>query len=283
MDKILFKEITKKALPNIKDRWYPIYFEYGKLNVDNYGLIFVDNEGEKTKIPVSMISTILLGPGTSVTHEAIKTASETKTSIQWVGEESLYYYANGKAPMATNKNLLQQIKLYSKYKLDVMKRMYEFRYPDENLSKVTLVNTLRGKEGHNVKNLYQTLSDKYGVGWDGRWSTDQIQSPDKINELITRMNQHLYSLCLSVVNSLGYSPFVGFFHSNSPIPFIYDIADLYKAEYTIEASFRWLSDNYDLDLTKENVFRLFVETAEEGKLIQKIPKDLQNMMKDFPR
>jgi CRISPR-associated protein Cas1 len=36
---------------------------------------------------------------------------------------------------------------------------------------------------------------------------------------------------------MGYSPHIGFIHSGSPLPFVYDLADLYKEDLCIDLAF----------------------------------------------
>ena len=36
---------------------------------------------------------------------------------------------------------------------------------------------------------------------------------------------------------MGYSPHIGFIHSGSPLPFVYDLADLYKEHLCIDLAF----------------------------------------------
>ena len=47
----------------------------------------------------------------------------------------------------------------------------------------------------------------------------------------------LYSVCQAAIYSLGYSSALGFVHTGKMLSFVYDIADLYKAETTIPAAF----------------------------------------------
>ena len=60
---------------------------------------------------------------------------------------------------------------------------------------------------------------------------------DITNKILTAANTALYSITLSVVISMGFSPHIGFIHTGSPLPFIYDIADLYKAELCVDFAF----------------------------------------------
>ena len=57
------------------------------------------------------MSCLLLGPGTSVTHEAINTAVAANCSISWVGEDSLLFYAAGFLPTANTRNFKKQMLL----------------------------------------------------------------------------------------------------------------------------------------------------------------------------
>jgi len=47
----------------------------------------------------------------------------------------------------------------------------------------------------------------------------------------------LNSLCHAAIVSGGYSPALGFIHTGRQLSFVYDIADLYKTEFTIPTAF----------------------------------------------
>ncbi|MCX7647228.1 MAG: CRISPR-associated endonuclease Cas1, partial [Elusimicrobiales bacterium] len=79
---------------------------------------------------------------------------------------------------------------------------------------------------------------KYGVGWKGRsFIPGKFEMSDTTNKILTMANHFLYSLICSIVYSLGYSPHIGFIHSGSPLPFVYDLADLYKEYLSIDLAF----------------------------------------------
>lgn len=44
-------------------------------------------------------------------------------------------------------------------------------------------------------------------------------------------------MCHAAIVSLGYSPGLGFIHTGKQLSFVYDVADLYKAETTIPVAF----------------------------------------------
>ena len=67
-------------------------------------------------------------------------------------------------------------------------------------------------------------------------------------------------------------PSLGFVHDSGTLPFIYDVADLYKHLTSIPAAF--LAVRQDPKDDGELVRKLFKERVEEERLLQRIPKDL---------
>ena len=55
----------------------------------------------------------------------------------------------------------------------------------------------------------------------------------------------LYGIVHSVIIALGCSPGLGFIHSGHELSFVYDIADLYKAQITIPIAFQITSEEPD--------------------------------------
>lgn len=82
-------------LPKIRERYPFIYLEHGRLEVDDSSVKWISAEGHILPIPAATIQAILLGPGTSITHEAIKVLASLNTTVCWVGEDSLMFYAVG--------------------------------------------------------------------------------------------------------------------------------------------------------------------------------------------
>nr|MDQ6120629.1 hypothetical protein [Klebsiella pneumoniae subsp. pneumoniae] len=78
-----------------KDKYPFLYLERGRLEIDDSSVKWVDADGNVVPLPVATINTLLLGPGTTVTHEAIKTATAANCAVCWVGEDSLLFYAAG--------------------------------------------------------------------------------------------------------------------------------------------------------------------------------------------
>ena len=81
----LFIPIKCETLPRVSDKYPFLYLERGRLEIDDSSLKWIDAEGDRVRLPVATINTLLLGPGTSITHEAVKTAAAANCSICWVG------------------------------------------------------------------------------------------------------------------------------------------------------------------------------------------------------
>lgn len=155
--------------------------------------------------------------------------------------------------------------------------MFRYRFPDTDISSCK-IKDLMAMEGIRVRNLYEKMADKYNVGWIGRrYEPGRFEMSDTTNKILTASNTALYSLVLSVVISMGYSPYVGFVHSGSPLPFVYDIADLYKADMSIEFAFSMtlkMGGMYDRNLLLDS----FRELAIRNSLLEHISKDIQAVL-----
>jgi len=275
----LLVKITRESLPQVKDKYPFIYLERGRLEVDDSSVKWIDAEGHVVPLPVATLNALLLGPGTTVTHEAIKAATAANCPVCWVGEDSLLFYAAGFLPTADTRNLKLQVGLSAdpKKSLEVARRMFARRFPNADLAGKNL-QEMMGMEGYRVRSLYQQKAEQYQVGWKGRQFTPgKFELSDLANQILTATNAALYGILSSAVHSMGYSPHIGFIHSGSPLPFVYDLADLYKEELCIDLSFaltRELAGRYD----KHKVAAAFRQRVIAMDLLGKIGPDILTML-----
>lgn len=277
--KRLFVRITKDNLPQVKDRYPYIYLEHGRLEVDDSSLKWIDASGNVVRLPVAVLQSIILGPGTTVTHEAIKVASEANCAIAWVGEDSMHFYAFGLSPTADTRNLLQQVKLAADpvAALQVARRMYSRRFPDVDLSKLTL-QQMMGMEGVRVRALYAQKAQEYGVVWEGRrFEPGKFNHSNITNQILTACNASLYGIICSCLHSCGFSPHIGFIHSGSPLPFVYDLADLYKSTLCIDLAFQ-LTKKLEAGYDKTVVADAFRSKVLETELLKHLIPDTYEML-----
>ena len=275
----LFVKITRESLPQVKDKYPFLYLERGRLEIDDSSVKWIDADNQVVPLPVATLNALLLGPGTTVTHDAIKTAVAANCAVCWVGEDSLLFYAAGFVPTADTRNLKRQVELSAdpEKSLAVARRLYARRFPDADLADRNL-KEMMGMEGHRVRSLYQQKAERYQVGWKGReFTPGKFDLSDITNQVLTAANAALYGILCSAVHALGYSPHIGFIHSGSPLPFIYDLADLYKEHLCIDLAFaltRDMAGRYD----KHRVSSAFRQRVIEMDLLARVAEDIAAML-----
>jgi CRISPR-associated protein Cas1 len=275
----LFVKVTRESLPQVKDKYPFLYLERGRLEIDDSSVKWIDSENHVVPLPVATLNALLLGPGTTVTHDAIRTVVSANCAVCWVGEDSLLFYAAGFLPTADTRNLKQQIELSAnpQKSLEVARRMYARRFPDAELSGKNL-KEMMGMEGYRVRALYQQKAEEYQVGWKGRTFTPgKFDLSDITNQVLTASNAALYGILCSAVHSMGYSPHIGFIHSGSPLPFVYDLSDLYKEDLCIDLAFaltRDMAGRYD----KHKVSAAFRQRVIEMDLLAKLADDIPDVL-----
>lgn len=228
-----------QALPQIKDRMTFLYLERCTLGRQD-GAITVTDERGIVQIPAAAISVLLLGPGTRVTHRAMELMGDAGVGAVWVGEHGVRYYAHGRALTARTKLLQKQAELVSNTRkhLAVVRKMYQLRFPEEDVSQLTM-QQLRGREGSRVRSVYRKMAQETGVPWNGRlYRPEDFASGDLVNQALSAGHACLYGLAHAVIVALGCAPGLGFVHIGQEGSFVYDVADLYKAEVTIPIAFR---------------------------------------------
>lgn len=275
----LFVKVTRESLPQIQDKYPFLYLERGRLEIDDSSVKWIDADNNVVPLPVATLNTLLLGPGTTVTHEAIKTATAANCAVSWVGEDSLLFYAAGFMATADTRNLKRQIALAAddSQALEVARHMFRKRFPDADLADKSL-KSMMGMEGNRVRALYQQKAEHYGVGWKGRqFVPGKFEFSDLTNQILTASNAALYGILCSAVHAMGYSPHIGFIHSGSPLPLVYDLADLYKEPLCIDLAFyltREMAGRYD----KHKVATEFRKRVIQLDLLKQVSTDINELM-----
>lgn len=268
-------------LSHFKNRWTPIFLEHGKLHVFGSSLRWIDKDGNHLHIPSAECSVIMLGPGTSITHEAIHIASESNMLLFWVGQDGFKLYSFGINPTNNNKNLLKQIEYFQnkKKRENIARKMFLYRFPDIDV-KGKNIQSIMGLEGDMVKNIYASLSSQYGVLWKGRkYDTKNIFLGDCTNYCLNILNVAMYAYCSSCILMMGFSPSIGFIHNNHSLSFSFDIADLFKRETSMELSFRIASSGEEKP-SIDFLIKSLKEIVENKKINEKIVNFLEKIFDD---
>lgn len=263
----------------IEDRVSTLYAERCHVDRDDNAVVLVNKE-RTINVPAALVASLLLGPGTRVTHAAMRLLADSGTAVCWVGERGVRMYAAGLGPSRGASLLIRQAYLVTrpKERLQVARRMYAMRFPDEDVSAATM-QQLRGREGARIKRLYRTEAQRTGVPWSGRQyqAGDAFAAGDDVNRLLSAGHSCLYGLCHAAIVGLGASPALGFVHTGGATSFVLDIADLYKAEYTIPLAFELAA----ADLVDERSMRTeFRDRVADGHLMARVVRDIKGLLVD---
>ncbi|NQT51852.1 type I-E CRISPR-associated endonuclease Cas1 [bacterium] len=228
-------------LPKFRDGLSYLYVEHARVDQDAKAIaLHTQEDGEHvvTPVPIAALNLLMLGPGTSITHAAIRALAENDCLVLWCGEEGVRLYASGIGGTRSAYRLLRQSELAARdrTRLAVVERMYRKRLGP--LPAGLSLQQIRGKEGVRVREAYAATGKATGVPWHGRnYQRDLWQSADPVNRALSAANACLYGLCHAAILAVGYSPAIGFVHTGKQRSFVFDIADLYKAEITIPVAF----------------------------------------------
>jgi CRISPR-associated protein Cas1 len=151
--------------------------------------------------------------------------------------------------------------------------MYGMRFPDEDVTSATM-QQLRGREGARVKKLYRHHSTRTGMPWNGRvYKPGQpFEAGDDVNRLLSAGHSCLYAVCHAAIIGLGASPGLGFVHTGGATSFVLDIADLYKADYTIPLAFDLAAAGRTSERDARTAFR---DRVADGKLMAHVVRDIK--------
>lgn len=270
--------INLQELPRFGDRISYLYVQHARIEQDERAIAIHEPDGT-TQVPIAALAVLMLGPGTTLTHAAVKTLAENNCLVLWTGENAVRFYAQGFGGARHARNIQHQARLVSNEltRLQVVIRMYCHRFSNPVPGNVT-VQQLRGMEGIRVRQSYADAAKAAGIEWHGRsYDRTNWNGADPVNRALSAGNSCLYGLAAAAILSAGYSPALGFIHVGKQLSFVYDIADLYKAEHIIPMAFRVAARNPP---EIERVVRLECRKIfAEARLMDKILPDLAGLLK----
>jgi CRISPR-associated protein Cas1 len=266
-------------LPKFRDALTYLYVEHARIEQDEKSVAVYDAEG-KTPVPAAGLSVLMLGPGTNITHAAVRALADNNCLVIWCGEQNVRFYAIGTGGTRSSAGIIRQAYLVSdeERRLGVVRRMYRMRFR-ECLSPDLTVQQLRGMEGIRVREAYARASRETGVPWTGRhYDRTHWQDADPVNRALSAANSCLYGLCHAAILSVGYSPALGFIHTGKQLSFVYDIADLYKVDLTIPVAFE-VARAEPKELEREVRLRCR-DVFRESRLVQRVVPDIRRALGD---
>lgn len=141
-------------------------------------------------IPLQGVSIILLGPGSTVSHDALRLLAHARTALAAVGEDGVRLYTA--PPMIPDRSGLArlQARIWADDDLRIMtaRRMYALRlgevFPHSDL------NVLRGIEGARMKEIYALQAQRISLPWHGRrYDRGNPMAADLANQAIARRSR----------------------------------------------------------------------------------------------
>lgn len=224
------------------DRHGLIWLERGELCVVDGCLHFSRGKDSLTpqldQIPHQAVSMILLGPGSSVTHDALRLLARHGTLLAAVGQDGVRSYTA--PPLLPDRSDVarRQAELWGnpRRRIAVARRMYALRLgevlPHRDLD------TLRGIEGSRVKTIYRLMADKHGIEWHGRhYDREDPTAADIPNQALNHAATAVQAAAAIAVQALAALPPLGFIHEDSGQSFVLDIADLFRDTVTLQIAF----------------------------------------------
>jgi CRISPR-associated protein Cas1 len=257
------------------DRHGLLYLEYGSLYVEDGTLHFLAatspslQAGDYT-IPYQMVSMIMLGPGSNVSHDALRLMARHGTLLMAVGHCGTRLYTAVPFGPGDSAVARRQVSLWAdaSQRLFIARKMYAKRldevFPEESIS------ALRGMEGARMKVTYQQLALKYQISWKGRrYDRQNPGAADIPNQCINHAATTVEAAAMLAVAATGTVPQLGFIHEDAHIAFCLDIADLFRHSITIPIAFSAAKMiEQDSSLTPDKAVRsLAAEVFKKKKVI----------------
>lgn len=244
------------------DRAGCLYLARGALAARDGTLAFLQGEATPADaldpgdyaIPLQGVSIILLGPGSTVSHDALRLLAHARTALAAVGEDGVRLYTA--PPMIPDRSGLArlQARIWADDDLRIMtaRRMYALRL-GEVLPHADL-NVLRGIEGARMKETYALHAQRIGIRWQGRrYDRADPMVADLPNQALNHAASAVEAAAAIAVCATATIPQLGFIHEDPGQSFVLDVADLYRDSVLIPCAFK--AAKLIADRPSENVER----------------------------
>ncbi|MDA8217739.1 MAG: type I-E CRISPR-associated endonuclease Cas1e [Dehalococcoidales bacterium] len=271
------------------DRHGLMWLGRGNLTVEAGTLRFVTaGDGELPAgdyaIPFQMVSCLMLQPGTTVSHDALRLLARHGTGLVATGDGGVRLYAS--MPFGPDDSALarRQAALWAEGgegRVDVARRMYAWRlgeiFPEADIA------VLRGMEGHRARETYRRIAQQFGIDWKGRrYDRQDPGAADVPNQAVNHAATAVEAAAMVSVAVTGTIPQLGFIHEDSGLSFCLDIADLYRDSVTLPVAFAAARDamaqgEKELErLVRHHARRVF----KDAKLIQGMIDRIKSLLEE---
>lgn len=227
------------------DRHGLIFLDRGRLTVEDGCLTFECAGGGSTPagrygLPHQSVSLMLLGPGSTISHDALRLLARHNVGLAAVGEDGVRFYTA--MPLLPDFSHLARAQATywadeRKGRLLVARRMYALRLGEVLPHRDIAV--LRGIEGARMKETYRIAADRAGVPWNGRrYDRQNPLAADLSNQALNHAASAVEGAAAIAVAATATIPQLGFIHEDSGQSFVLDVADLARDSVTVPCAFR---------------------------------------------
>ena len=237
-------------------------------------------------IPFQSLSMILLGPGSTVSHDALRLMARHGTALIAVGEDGVRCYTAPPLGPDTSEVARRQMRAWSDAdgeRIEVARRMYALRL-GEVLPRRDL-NALRGIEGARMKRTYRLVAERFDIDWHGRrYDRSNPLAADLPNQAINHASVAVTSAAAIAVTAIGAIPQLGFIHEHSGEAFVLDIADLFRDTILLPAAFKSakaVHDNPRLNIERQTR-RTTGDMLRSERVIPKMIERIKGLFQDGP-
>jgi CRISP-associated protein Cas1 len=224
-----------------------IYIERARVAIDIGSLVIAfDEKEEQVELPYQRINALLLGPGTTITHDAVRHLSTHGTAISFVGTDGTRLYT---APpiFERDADLARKQATYwasPTTRMLVAKRMYAKRFGET--PRTNHEAALRGMEAARIKRFYEIAAQNVGITWHGRrYDRANPTAADVPNQAINHAVTALESCAAIAVQATATLPPLGFMHEDSAKSWVLDLCDLYRTSLTVPIAFQCAKAHID--------------------------------------
>lgn len=189
-------------------------------------------------IPFQLLTSLVLQPGTSLTHDVLRLCASHGTGIVAVGEGGTRFFASAPAGPNESARARRHATAWADpaKRLAVARRLYAWRlgeiFPGAEIA------VLRGMEGSRMKETYKRLAEQFGLVWKGRrYDRADPTAADLANQAINHAVTAVEATARVAVAVTGAVPQLGFIHEDAGHAFTLDVTDLFRDTITLPVAF----------------------------------------------
>ena len=191
-------------------------------------------------IPFQGLSMILLGPGSTVSHDALRLMARHNTALVAVGEDGVRCYTAPPLSPDTSDIARRQMRAWADAegaRITIARKMYALRLGE--VLPHTDLNTLRGVEGARARRAYRNIARQHGIDWKARrYDRNEPDWADIPNQCVNHASVAVTAAAAIATTAVGAIPQLGFIHEHSGEAFVLDIADLFRDTVILPAAFK---------------------------------------------